>query len=873
MTGSGLQSGMRTHFVENIHHGTKINKIELGRVSKVNYSTYSVAFHLLTNGVNGERDSANTEYSAYLPMSMAGRNNYGKAYGEISPVRQGDIILIGFIDAKTFRPIVLGVYPDEAISQELSRTLTNDIDSSSLLDIAAANAWYKVYPDQTYDFHDGKGTRVLSLSGHSFLLANADVPETDNLEHKTDDSSMGLDYADLPSSFLHNSELIEPVTDKAPEIIFKHQGIVDRKGNPDTHALYLYIGQDGTYRVSQMKSDEDWRTYFEIKNSEIHLVRQNNSKLFGTAENDTNLISSEIGINDDGNVVIRNHDNGIMVKSDGIYNLSGEKLIGTKNAISDLILDKLGGLGFGGANLFSKSTATMNKYLDKDNNLIDRQNALVSDYIDCLGNNAYYAYAYAEHDVFPQEVSLTLVVYDSNKQFIEAKEATDIANVQIATRALPIEASYLRVSISDSSVPIMLAFGADYSAYQPSYADVKAKRNNVSNSSTQLKQDYDQMNKLAQDALSEKVLAMQNIQEAVADSNLSTADKQLLKSYVDSATSTYDNDVAYAFKYEINIEDYKKCYQQVLGRVNPILSDMSSATLITSEQITDVWEDYFTSRCNLTASIKNASERLYEASKTSVNNAEMQQNNSMLKQFTSVTQTIQSIMQTTKWTIWTDSLDLNDEKVTENIFFKGNVIRNSPVTGYQYIQVFSPITSRDIDAVSNVTQRVWSANSVASYSRVLVGTTWSEWVLDSNNSDYDSQLNNIANGLSYLGNSIADTKNDLITENTSIKQQIADSSLTLAQYKTSNDKRVGAVESSISTINSQITGINNDISSVKNSIADISQDTNSSKQRLTTVEQAIKTANSNIDSLTETVQALTKTVQDLSTKVDSLTKK
>ena len=364
MTSSGLQSGMRTHMVENKYHGNKISKIELGRISKVNYSTHSVAFHLFTTGVNGERDSADTAYSAYLPMSMAGRNNYGKAYGEISPVRQGDIILVGFIDDKVFRPIVLGVYPDEAISQELSRTLTNDIDSASLLDIAAANAWYKVYPDQTYDFHDGNGTRVLSLSGHSFLLANADVPETDNLEHKTDDSSMGLDYADLQSSFLHNSELIEPVTDKAPEIIFKHQGIVDRKGNPDTHALYLYIGQDGTYRVSQMKSDEDWRTYFEIKNSEIHLVRQNNSKLFGTAENDTNLISSEIGINDDGNVVIRNHDNGIMVKSDGIYNLSGEKLIGTKNAISDLILDKLGGLGFGGANLFSKSTATMNKYLD-----------------------------------------------------------------------------------------------------------------------------------------------------------------------------------------------------------------------------------------------------------------------------------------------------------------------------------------------------------------------------------------------------------------------------------------------------------------------------------------------------------------------------
>lgn len=873
MASTGLQSGMRTHMVKNLHHGNKISKIELGRVSKVNYSTYSVAFHLFTTGVNGERDSADKEYSAYLPMSMAGRNNYGKAYGEISPVRKGDIILVGFVDDKAFRPIVLGVYPDEAISKELSRTLTNDIDSSSLLDIATANAWYKLYPDQTYDFHDGEGTRILTLAGHSFILANSSVPATDNLEHKTDDGNLPLDYADLSASFLANSEMIEPIADKAPEIIFKHQGIVDRKGNQDTHALYLYIGQDGTYRVSQMKKDEDWRTYFEIKNSEIHLIRQKNSKYFGTADADSNLISSEIGINDEGNVVIRNHDNGIMVKSDGIYNLSGEKLLGTKNAISDLILDKLGGLGFGGANLFSKSTSTMNKYLNTDNNIIDRQNALVSDYIDCLGNNAYYAYAYAENDILPEEISLTLVVYDSDKKFIEAKESTGIANVQIATTALPIDASYLRVSISDSSVPIMLAFGADYSAYQPSYTDVKAKKNSISNSSDKLKQDYGEMNKLAQDALSEKVLAMQNIQEAVADSNLSTADKQLLKSYIDSVNAVYDSDIAYAYKYEVNIEEYKKAYQQVLGRINPILLDMSTPTLITSVQITDVWDVYFTSRCNLTASIKNASERLYVASMASVNNAELQQSNTMLQQFTSVTQSIQSVMQTTKWTVWTDNLDLNEEKVTENILFKGKTILNSPVVGSQYIQVFSPITNRDSEAISNVTQRVWSVDSVASYSRVLADNKWSKWILDSSNNDYATQINNIANGLSYLGDSITDTKNDFITENKSIKQQIADSSLTLSQYKSSNDKRVQAVENSITAINSQITNINSDITTMKSDIRSNNSATNNLEQRMSSAESDLITVSNGLETLTKTVQKLSSTVQDLVTKVDKLGKK
>lgn len=860
--GSRLQSSMRTHFVENIHHGNKINKIELGRISKVNYQTNSVGFFLLTTGVNGERASADKSYSAMLPMSIAGRNSYGKAYGDLTPVRVGDIVLVGFVDDKVYRPIVLGVYPDEAIAKELSRSVSNDIDPSSVYDYAIANSSFKVYPDQTYDYHDGLGTRILTFSGHSFFIANADSATSGNLEHKTDDSGAALDYADLSSSYFSNKELIEPVSDKAPEIIFKHQGIVDSEHNPDTHALYLYIGQDGTYRVSQMKTDEDWRTYFEIKNSKIHLVRQKNSKVFGGIDTDS-LESSELSIDEDGSIVLRNHNVGLIIKNDGIYSLAGEKLLATQNAISDLILDKLGGLGFGGANLFSKSTATLNTFLDEENVSHSMQGALVSDYITCIGNNAYYAYAYAEKDVFDKDVTLSLTVYDSNKKFIEGKEAKGNTNVQIATRALPIDASYIRVSIDDGSIPIMVAYGSDYSAYQPSYTDIKASKNTVADVSDSLKQDYLTCKQISIDALNDKVLAMQNITDALQDSILSTADKQLLKSYMDYAHSKYDSDIAWAYKYEANFDDYKRAYNQLLGKINPLLDNMSTSVPVSSAQIKDVWDVYFSSRCNLTGRVENSSQSKYEASVASVNTAQVRQGNSMLKQFTEVTNTLQSIMQTTKWIVWTDDLDLNNEKVTENILFKGRTILHSPVDGSQYIQVFSAIAGRSSNSPVGVTQRVWSTESVVSYSRVLAGNEWSKWTLDSSNSNYDEELNNIVNSVANIGDKLNHTSNDLSATKESITQQINDSSVTLAQYKHSNDARVSKLETdsgnhdaSIKSLLSSYTAMNSTLKSANDKIESLTATVGSISNDIADIHNDIKGLNNTISQLSSRISAL-----------------
>lgn len=852
--GIRLQSSMRTNLVEDIHHGNKINKIELGRVTKVNYQTNSVGFILVTTGVNGARASANKTYSAVLPMSFAGRNGYGKAYGDITPVRVNDIILVGFVDDKTYKPIVIGIYPDESIAQELTRSADNDIDPDSVIDFATADASFKVYPDQTYNYHDGIGTRTLSFSGHSFLLVNANVVDCDFLEHKTDDGIMPLDYVDLPTSFFANGETIEPVKDTAPEILFKHQGIVDKSGNVDKHALYLYISQDGTYRVSQMRTDEDWRTYFEIKNSEIRLIRQKNSKVFGGIDVDS-LNSSGLIIDDNGNLTLRNHTTGICIKSDGIYTLAGEKLMATKNAISDLILDKLGGLGFGGANIFSKSTSTKNKFLDENDRISDVQGALVSDYIECIGNNAYYAYAYAANDVFDKEITLSLVVYDSDKNYIEGKEVKGKANVQIATRSLPSNSSYMRVSISDESVPIMLAFGSEYSAYQPSYLDMKANKNAVTDTADKVKGDYLETQMLAKDALSDKTLAMQNINEIAEDNNLSTADKQLISSYLQQAKDNYDKDTNYALKYDVSIDDYKNAYNKLLGRIQPVIADLTQSTLITGSQIIDIWDVYFTSRYNFTSKLAKASEAIYTAYMDLVNNAEIEQNSSMVKQFTNVTQTLQAITQTVTWTVFTDDIDLDEEVITENLLFKGSNIKHSPISGYQYIQVFSSISADKSAITSGVTQKVWSIDNIVSYSRLLTNGRWSDWLLDSTNADYNNALNNIDNRIKDTNGKLT----DLTTTTESIQEKINNSQVTLQDYRKTNDKRVTKVENDLVATNTSITNVSGRVDTNTTDIAAINK-------KLDNLTSTIGTINSSLNDLTSKVDKLTNKVNELSKK-------
>ena len=314
-----LQASIGSH-VKRRAEAARADELILGRIISINYRKHTITYLAVATGSdNSANVRASIKNTAMLPMSMAGRNGYGKAYGSIIPIRVNDIVLVGFVNARNSSPIVVARYPDETIASELSRVDTDEVDPRSILKYAMANAAFTLYPDQTYDLHDGHGNRVLTFSGKSFLLFNSDIPK---LSHYTDDGEEPKDYTNLPSSFFGNGQLIEPIADQAPEVMFKHQGIVDNQGSQDNHQLYLYISQEGNLRVSEMQKDQPWRTYFEENaQGEIRLRRQEDSKDFASGN-----VNSEISIDKDGQINLVAQGQGLIINKQGIYRADGTPL-------------------------------------------------------------------------------------------------------------------------------------------------------------------------------------------------------------------------------------------------------------------------------------------------------------------------------------------------------------------------------------------------------------------------------------------------------------------------------------------------------------------------------------------------------------------
>ncbi|MFA6719034.1 MAG: hypothetical protein WCS15_08130, partial [Prevotella sp.] len=279
---------------------------------------------LVSGGGTALLNTANDDgsYSAKLPVTFGGRNGYGKAYGTIHPVHINDIVLVGFIDGKKSNAIVLNSYVDNAVGLELSKTNNDQIDPADPSQVIDADQTYVVYPDLTYERHDGRGNLELSFNGKSFMVVDSD--DYSGGTTLSDDGDALMDYEHLKGSYYHNNEMLEPVNGRAPRILMKHQGIDLPDGSVDNHAFYLNLSPDGTFRISQMQTNEDWRTYFEqTADGKIHMRRQNDSKVFGSGD-----ITADMGIDENGYVFLRSGDTELQLRPDGIYNAGNNNLTG-----------------------------------------------------------------------------------------------------------------------------------------------------------------------------------------------------------------------------------------------------------------------------------------------------------------------------------------------------------------------------------------------------------------------------------------------------------------------------------------------------------------------------------------------------------------
>ncbi len=295
--------------------GSNISTLLLAKIIKVNYQYNTVDVQTVGNYVSDvftNTDDTSGKYSAKLPVEFGGMNYLGKYYGQINPIEVGNLVLVGFINGSKSGPIVIGIYEESTVSNALAQVELVSADANNTEVKPLTNQRYTVFPSLTYERIDGNGNRTVSFTGKSFLI----MSDIDSRSSGITDANNGTVYEDIDASYYNTGELIEPISAQAPTVLFKHQGIETEEGEEDKHLTMLYLGKDGTFRLSQTDKDSTWRTYFvSSQDKTIGLVQQRNTNAVDNEED-----SSYIKILEDGTISLKNGSNLWELREDGIFN-------------------------------------------------------------------------------------------------------------------------------------------------------------------------------------------------------------------------------------------------------------------------------------------------------------------------------------------------------------------------------------------------------------------------------------------------------------------------------------------------------------------------------------------------------------------------
>ena len=296
-----LQSGLGRE-KDVYKEGADLTTLFLARVTSINYK-YNTVDVVTVGGYSADTfasaQGTDGKYSAKLPLEFGGVNYKDKTYGTVTPVEVGNLVLIGFINGKKKTPVVIGIYADDTVANKIAQTDVASTDENNSDFKADTNSKYTLYPSLTYSSIDGRGNRTLSLTGKTFFVATDSDARVANLY----DSMTGSMYESQKASYYNDGELIEPISEKAPIILFKHQGITTDDGDPDTHVFMAFLDRDGTMRLTETDSEDAWRSFLQLSpDKSIGLYQDWNTNVIGEADEKE---QSHIAILPDGTVSLK----------------------------------------------------------------------------------------------------------------------------------------------------------------------------------------------------------------------------------------------------------------------------------------------------------------------------------------------------------------------------------------------------------------------------------------------------------------------------------------------------------------------------------------------------------------------------------------
>ena len=647
-----FQSGLGSEFTRRYKEGQQVDTLMLMSVTKVHYKYNTVDLIALKHKETFTTSYANEgKYSAKLPMEFGGRNIAGQPYGQINPVTVGTIVLVGFVQSDKNNPIILSVYGNNAVTEKLARA---PFVSAEPNDESLAKQMYQkftLYPSLTYDSVDGDGTRVVSFSGKSFIVFDT-APNTNAT--MISDGNYGTTYEDLGTSFYNDGEVIEPMSGLAPNVLFKHQGVLDSNDEPDNHQFMIHIASDGTYRTSQMNKKEDWRTLFEMTpEGEVRLRRQGD-----TIRLNDGFQIGELEIDKYGIVRLRNGEMDLEVRSDGLYS-QGKPLgesIGGDVDLSE-IYDKLNGIDkdIAWANTEITNIGGEVKVVAEKTTIIDGQVKEMESSVSILAEKIETKVSAVEVEEMIDD-SLTEVNADIQKAKDEAEKANNmISDMANDNRLTPSEKTDLSAEweIIKSEYPSYInqanIYEVNSDAYEEAYnkledfvegvlVDMNAtmvidgtqmrnlfktyynERIALLNSILKgLKDGITEAMKAASEAQLDATDALANSAQAQIDANransliddiasdgkLTPSEKTQLKKEWDIIVKEYPKTIQQAVKYKVNTDDLTLKYNTLKNIVEPLLQDLTQTSIVNGQEVRDRMSDYYASKTQVLKDISD----------------------------------------------------------------------------------------------------------------------------------------------------------------------------------------------------------------------------------------------------------------------------
>ncbi|WBF81248.1 tail fiber protein [Staphylococcus phage BSwM-KMM1] len=206
-----------------------VKGLVLATISKINYQYQSVEVKV-NNLTLGRHIGDDGSLSVPYPKSFIGRTPEGSVFGTKPLITEGSVVLIGFLNDDINSPIILNVYGDNEQNKMIN---TNPLEGGKFDTddtYKYSSAIYEILPSLNYKYEDGEGTSIKTFNGKSFFSMTSGEEE----KPQASDFYTGTEYQDLFTSYYGNKTLIEPRIQKAPNMLFKHQGVFMMMVHPIT---------------------------------------------------------------------------------------------------------------------------------------------------------------------------------------------------------------------------------------------------------------------------------------------------------------------------------------------------------------------------------------------------------------------------------------------------------------------------------------------------------------------------------------------------------------------------------------------------------------------------------------------------------------